>query len=180
MLLYGFDTRMLAIHVLLSGQMIHILLFGQMVVPRERASGGIWNAREVDMYLWRTKIFSELNLLNMSMQKKTETHFFVPEKFKAFKAILRMWKERRLIMGKLRPLHAWAFFFSSGRGQRLLTFGSKKFYSWAPWEVKRRFWQLYSGWRWVRMPFKVLVEDLPRRRAFHPKSANEARRGIIW
>ncbi|KAG7161285.1 Zinc finger MYM-type protein 6-like 4 [Homarus americanus] len=37
-------------------------------------------------------IFSELNLLNMSMQGRDETYLTLSEKLKAFKAKLRLWK----------------------------------------------------------------------------------------
>ncbi|XP_076062445.1 protein FAM200B-like [Oratosquilla oratoria] len=43
---------------------------------------------------YQSDIFSELNLLNMSMQGKDGTPISVPEKFKSFKAKMRLWKEK--------------------------------------------------------------------------------------
>ncbi|XP_042221907.1 zinc finger BED domain-containing protein 5-like [Homarus americanus] len=108
-------------------------------------------------------IFSELNLLNMSMQGRDETYVTLSEKLKAFKAKLRLWK------GKIEQGNAASFpllnlFLKDKEDVSLLDVQniivehleklSDEFDRYIPDE------KLHEKYKWVRRPFDVQVEDL--------------------
>ncbi|XP_042243376.1 zinc finger BED domain-containing protein 5-like [Homarus americanus] len=108
-------------------------------------------------------IFSELNLLNMSMHGRDETYLTLSEKLKAFKAKLRLWK------GKIEREKAAFFpllnlFLEDEEDVSLLDIQniivehleklSDEFDRYIPDE------ELHEKYKWVRRPFNVQVEDL--------------------
>ncbi|XP_068240920.1 protein FAM200B-like [Palaemon carinicauda] len=113
-----------------------------------------------------TDKFSELNLLNISMQGKDETHISVSKKLRAFQAKLRL-RKGKIESGKTASFPVLNLFMEDEEDASLLDVQSvivgqlEKFSE----EFDRYIpdGELHEKYRWVRRPFDVHDEDLSKR-----------------